>query len=393
MEYQGPDELDEAAAAINLMHENARALVTELQHKTELAQLERSRATEAQARLAAIVEYSSDAIIGRALDGTVTSWNAAAERILGYTAAEVIGRDPVEIFPLELRQMIAEHRKLLNAGQLVPEYETVRIHKDGRRVDVAASVSAIKDNSGSIIGIAAILRDITERRRAEDALRRYAARLRELSRRLREVEESERRAISRELHDRIGQELTTLSLMVGALDTRLSRESRNAVQKLLKDMQALVRYVVAHIRDVMAELRPPVLDDYGLLAALRHLVTEFANRTGIAVNLSGADVCPRLPLVVETAMVRISQEALNNIAKHAHAKKVEISLNSASERVVLDIADDGVGFDTGNIADGGEHWGMITMRERAEAVGITFRLESAPGAGTRIVLEAERVAS
>jgi signal transduction histidine kinase len=92
-------------------------------------------------------------------------------------------------------------------------------------------------------------------------------------------------------------------------------------------------------------------------------------------------------------MFRISQEALNNIAKHAQAKKVEISLNAAAEQVVLDIADDGVGFDTSETRQDRQHWGMITMRERAEAVGITFRLKSAPGAGTRIVLEAERTAS
>ena len=482
--------------------------------------IERSRATEAQARLAAIVEHSSDAIVGRALDYTITSWNAAAERMLGYTAAEIIGRDPIEMFPLELQPKIAERRKLLSAGQMVPDYETVRINKDGRRVDVAASISAIKDNSGSIIGTAAILRDITsrieaekalrknyelldrifatthfclvyldrdfnfvrvnkayadacgyppeffpgknhfalypgekfeaifrqvvatgkpftihgnpfefldhpewgvtywdwtlhplrsnggnvegllfalldvtERKRAENALHSYATRLRELSRRLREVEESERRAISRELHDRIGQGLTTLSLMVGTLDARLPSELRNAVQTQLKEMQALLRSVVAHVRDVMAELRPPVLDDYGLLAALRHLVTGFSKRTGIAVNLSGVEPYPRLLPVVETAMFRIIQEALNNIVKHAHAKNVEISLNAVSGRVVLDIADDGVGFDSSDPLHGGEHWGMITMRERAESVGITFHLESAPGAGTRVVLEAEQAAS
>jgi len=95
---------------------------------------------------------------------------------------------------------------------------------------------------------------------------------------------------------------------------------------------------------------------------------------------------------LETAMFRISQEALNNIAKHAQAKKVEISLKEASDRVVLDIADDGIGFDAGDTPQDREQWGMITMRERAEAAGIAFRLKSAPGAGTRIVLEAERAA-
>jgi len=108
------------------------------------------------------------------------------------------------------------------------------------------------------------------------------------------------------------------------------------------------------------------------------------------VALIGVDLQPRLPSVVETTMFRISQEALNNIAKHAQAKKIEINLGEASERVVLDIADDGIGFDTGETRQDRQRWGLITMRERAEAVGITLRLESAPGAGTRVVLEVER---
>ena len=151
--------------------------------------------------------------------------------------------------------------------------------------------------------------------------------------------------------------------------------------------------MVANVRDVMAELRPPVLDDYGLLAALRQLATEFTRRSGIAAELSGVELLPRLPLIVETAMYRIGQEALNNIAKHAQAKKVEISLHAASGRVMLDIADDGVGFDANETSPNKQHWGLITMRERAEVVGIAFRLESAPGTGTRITLEMERAAT
>ncbi|MBK8742995.1 MAG: sensor histidine kinase [Betaproteobacteria bacterium] len=209
---------------------------------------------------------------------------------------------------------------------------------------------------------------------------------------MREVEESERRAISRELHDRIGQDLSTLGLILGSLGARLSQGSLRAVHRPLQDMQGLVKSMVANVRDVMAELRPPVLDDYGLLASLRQLVTEFAQHSGVAADLSGVDPQPRLPSIVETAMFRISQEALNNIAKHAQAKSVEVSLYAAPDRVVLEIADDGVGFDTNETPPDKRHWGLITMRERAEAIGIAFRLESAPGAGTRIVLVAERAA-
>ena len=133
---------------------------------------ERKRAEEAQATLAAIVENSNDAIIGRALDGTIISWNAAAERILGYRAAEVIGSDPVAIFPPDQSQQAMANRELVKAGKSVPIRDTVRIAKDGRRVNVAISMSAIKDRNGFITGTATVLRDITERKQAEVALER-----------------------------------------------------------------------------------------------------------------------------------------------------------------------------------------------------------------------------
>jgi len=353
---------------------------------------ERKRAQVERAQLAAIVESSNDAILTRGPDRTILSWNAAAERLFGWSAQEAVGQPIDLIVPPERPGLLQRFIERLERGEPISPVETTHLRKGGSRFPTQITFSPIRDGRGTVVAHALTVRDMTELKRSEEALRSYAARMRDLSRRLREQEESERRAISRELHDRIGPGLTTLGLMVGALDARLPSDSRNLVGTLLKDMQALIQYVVTQVRDIMAELRPPVLDDYGLLAALRQLVTEFANRNGIAVNLSGVDPYPRLPRIVETAMFRISQEAFNNIAKHAHAKIVEISLNPASDRVVLDIADDGVGFDTSDMQHGGEHWGMITMRERAEAVGITLRLESAPGAGTRLVLEAERAA-
>ena len=140
---------------------------------------ERKRAEEVRATLAAIVEHTNDAVIGRALDGTIVSWNAAGERVLGYTAAETIGSDLMAIFPPDLRQEAVANRELVKAGKSVPERETVRIAKDGRHLDVAISISPIKDNNGLIIGTATIMREITERKRAEQNRRQLEAQLRE----------------------------------------------------------------------------------------------------------------------------------------------------------------------------------------------------------------------
>ncbi len=350
---------------------------------------ERKRAEREHAQLAAIVESSNDAILLRGLDRTILSWNAAAERLFGWSAQEAVGQ-PIELILLPERT--GTRRRFTERaarGEPLGPVETTHLRKDGARIQTQVTFSPVKDRQGKVVAHSYTVRDMTEFKRKEEALRGYVTRLRELSHRLRTLEETERHAISRELHDRIGQDLSTLGLILGSLGAKLPRESPPAVHKQLQEMQGLLKSMVANVRDVMAELRPPALDDYGLLAALQQLVTEFAKRTGIAAELAGVELQPRLPLIVETAMYRISQEALNNIAKHARAKEVEVSLHAASGRVVLDIADDGVGIDANETPPDKQHWGMATMRERAEAVGIVLRLESAPGAGTRIVLEAE----
>ncbi|MFA6311414.1 MAG: PAS domain S-box protein [Sterolibacterium sp.] len=353
---------------------------------------DRKRAEREQALLAAIVESSNDAILIRGPDRTILSWNTAAERLFGWSAEEAIGQPIDLIVPPERVGRLRRFIEGTARGEAMKPIETTHLRKDGVRIPTQVTFSPVKDRQDRIVAHSYTVRDMTEIRRNEGALREYVLRLRELSQRLQTVEENERQAISRELHDRIGQQLSTLGLILGSLESKLSQESRRAVGKQLQDSQGLLKSMVANVRDVMADLRPPVLDDYGLLSALRQLATEFTQRSGIATELSGFDPQPRLPSIVETAMFRISQEALNNIAKHARAGNVEISLHATPDRVILDITDDGIGFDTAKVSQDQRHWGLSTMRERAEAVGLVLQLESAPGTGTRITLEAERAA-
>ena len=146
------------------------------------------------------------------------------------------------------------------------------------------------------------------------------------------------------------------------------------------------------IRDVMARLRPPVLDDYGLLAALRWYSQQFKERTGIVMEVIGEELNPRLPLEKETALFRIVQEALNNVAKHAKASQVTLTLESGDGKGRLTIADDGIGFDPKTHHQPGREpeWGLINMRERAEAIEGKFDIEIAPGKGTKIIVEVPR---
>jgi signal transduction histidine kinase len=212
--------------------------------------------------------------------------------------------------------------------------------------------------------------------------------LRQLWRRLSEVEESERRRLSRELHDRVGQNLTALSLNLSILDTLARSRPEDPLGERLADSQALVQETVECIRSVMAELRPPVLDDYGLSAALRWLGEHAGSRLGIPVDVRAGDLPTRIPRAVETVLFRIAQEALTNVAKHARAGRIGITLESRHGRILLAVVDDGCGFDLCEAARvSAPHWGLLSMRERVEALGGSFRIESAPGRGTRVVVE------
>jgi PAS domain S-box-containing protein len=353
--------------------------------------IERSAADEAHAKLAAIVENSYDAIIGRAVDARITTWNAAAERILGYTAAEAIGREMTEIHPPELRDEIVEWRKRLLAGRPGGSGEQPRIAKDGRRIDMAISVSAIKDKGGRIVGTAAILRDITERKQAEQALHDYARRLQGLSRRLVAVGEVERRKINRELHDRIGQNIAALNINLNIIRSQLPPESLRTVSAHLQKTQTLLEETAAHARNVMADLHPPALDDYGLLAALRSYVESFGARVAVPITVQGEDLAPRLSSAAEMALFRVAQGAIANAVQHARAKRIEVLLAATPERVTLAIADDGAGFDPKHVVPAHTSWGLTIMQERAEAVGARLTVESAPGKGTRVRVEIDRL--
>jgi signal transduction histidine kinase len=219
-------------------------------------------------------------------------------------------------------------------------------------------------------------------------------RLRSLTRRLVETQETERRQLAQELHDQVGQTLTALNINLRIARDHLSADSATRVGARLAESARLAEETMERIRDVMAALRPAVLDDYGLAAALRWYTQQFADRTGldVALHLDASTQALRLPPDVETALFRVAQEALTNIVKHARVQRATVALE-ADERVMrLIIADRGVGFDRAEPPQTGEHQslGLIGMRERVEAVGGSLRLRSTPGQGTRIVAEVGR---
>jgi signal transduction histidine kinase len=222
--------------------------------------------------------------------------------------------------------------------------------------------------------------------RAVEAQRVNAAQIRDLLRRLVFAQETERRRFSADLHDLVGQSLTVIGMGIETLRTLLSGNVPKKADVTFDEMSKLLKETMGSVRVVMSDLRPPLLDDYGLYAAIEWHARQLATRTGLQVKVNGAKLEPRPAAEVEVALFRIAQEALTNVAKHAEARQAKISLSGEAGRVRLVVEDDGRGI--GPAANDSEElgWGMAVMRERAAAVGGAMRVES-PGRGTRIVVE------
>ncbi len=263
-------------------------------------------------------------------------------------------------------------------------------HGGRRLVEIIAA--PLRATDGSFQGIIESMRDVTNRVRADEALKLYAERLRALSTQLADVEEAERQRLAQELHDQVGQRLTALGINLNIVRTKMPENTDAQFRSRLDDALQLVEQTTERIRNVMANLRPPVLDDYGLVAALHWYGEQFARRTGIDIAVHGEELAPRLAPRVENALFRIAQEALTNVAKHAQASNVNITVETEDGTLRLVVADDGTGFDPARLAepDGHRGWGLLTMTERAEALGGRCQIKSASGQGTQVVVELGR---
>ncbi len=233
--------------------------------------------------------------------------------------------------------------------------------------------------------------EVVERKKTFAALQESENQLRALAGRLTEIEEFERKRLAQELHDKVGPNLTALNINMSIMKKHLPSELAADIKSRLADSSALVEETADFIRNVMAELRPQVLDDYGLTVALKWYGERFSERTGITVEVHGEDLTPRLPLDMETAFFRITQEAMTNVVKYAGASRITVNLEGTDNKVRLEITDDGRGFDvTGLNPRERSGWGLVNMKERAQALGGKFKIESSPAEGTRVMIEIKR---
>ncbi len=277
--------------------------------------------------------------------------------------------------------------EILAQKGVIEAFEVQLCKKDGGRIWVSLKARAIQDSNGATLYHEGMAENITERKRVEEEVRLKNEQLQELRGKLSEFEENERKKISRELHDQIGQNLAIVGLNMNMLQTLIPDDSTELIRSRLRDSLSLIKQTTASIRNLMTDLRSPVLDDYGLVAAIRLYGNQCAFRGGFQVMIQGGELALRLPAHIENAMFRIVQEALTNVIKHAKATEALVDIRTEDGRLHVSVTDNGIGFDQAEISgkDGG--WGLSTMMERALLVGGTGRVTSRPGEGTRVAVE------
>ncbi len=334
-------------------------------HSRELERQVRERTLE----ITNILRYTPSLVSLKDRQGRYLLVNSRFEELFEVDGAAVRGRTDREIFPAPLAGRLSAHdREVVRAGRPFSVEET--IPQKGRVHTYLSAKFPLFDEHGGVNGVGSIATDIT-------ALKEAQERLRQLSGRILEGEERERAAIARELHDELGQILTVLRMDAAWLQRRLLDSDPDAAARAgaLRDT---IDGTIDEVRRVVMRLRPGVLDDLGLIPALEWLAGDFEKRTGISCAFRHAGV-PGITGAAATTTYRITQETLTNVARHAGAGRVEVSLAARQGELVLTVRDDGRGFDHGAPAPGR---GIAGIRERAALIGGTVELRSRPGAGT-----------
>jgi PAS domain S-box-containing protein len=311
--------------------------------------------------------------------------NEAFMAACGRAEADIIGSTPDKVWSSEWgRVYLATDRAVVTSG-VRRRYEESRPGADGAPRWFDTVKMPIRDTAGRVVGTVGISRDITDRKRSEMALLDSRAQLRQLSAYLQTVREAERTRLSRELHDELGQWLGGLRLGLTYLDTQpgVAPADQSAHIRMLKE---LVDETIDAVHRIAADLRPAVLDELGLHAALEWLTESFAQRHGLPCELVMPEaVTACLDSDCSTAIFRIVQESLTNASRHGQPSHVRVALDLRDGHCHVSIADDGKGMDTAR-AGHGQRLGLMGMRERALMLGGAFEIESAPGQGTRVLV-------
>lgn len=291
-----------------------------------------------------------------------------------------------EVYTCDIRAMHSDiSRSFLDLqGKSVRQMEVMLLGSDETHHYELINAEPFRNDVGTAMGTVFVVRDITLQK--EEDIMRHSAR------RLIESEERMRRNLAAELHDEVGRDLTALHLNSEIINSSMPAELREQLGERIGIVHGLLEDLGCKIANIISELRPPMLDDFGLKTALKWLAGIVSIRHDITVDLLVVDDLARFGTERETAIFRVAQEAVNNAAKHSGATVITVVLEEIGDRIRIMICDDGKGFDPQAYQDPAKRqsWGLLIMRERAESIGGTFSIDSVPGEGTTIIVEIGR---
>ncbi len=340
---------------------------------------------DAHVHTQAILDNVVDAVITINARGTIQSFNAAAVTIFGYTVAEAIGQNVRLLMPSPHKAQhddyLKDYARTGNAKVIGHKCQLEGQRKDGSVFPLSLAVSQMSmSGKTTYIGLVS---DITERTRIEAALRETADELRAVSRRVLDAQEAERRRLAIELHDELGQSLTAIKIN---LQAHARFKDQSPTQTNVENIR-IVDDALQQVRRLALALRPSMLDDLGLAAALQWIAKQTSDRGGFSVKFHAERMELRLAPEIETACYRIVQETLTNVSRYAKATQVDIAMYQEEGQLVLNVTDDGQGFDVNAMrerAKAGGSIGVLGMQERAKLVGGHLKIESQPGLGCKV---------
>lgn len=328
----------------------------------------RTSAELALEKLSRAIEQTADSVVITDRDGVIEYVNPAFERMTGFRHDEVVGRTPRLLRSgVHARAFYESLWSTILAGRTFRSIMTNR-KRDGHLYDEDQTITPIRDGEGAITHFVSTGRDITQRRRTQEALRRLNQQL-----------ESQAARLAGVLHDEAGQFLTAAHITLA----EVTREAGPELRERLHEVRRHLDQIEERLRQISHETHPRVVEELGLGEAVSFFVDSFGRRTGIAAVLESS-LPGRYPLPVETLLYRVVQEALTNVAHHARATRVTVALSGDDRSAGCAIRDDGVGFDPGAFVPGGRGLGLGLMRDRLEAVGGSLTITAAPGRGSEV---------